>query len=124
MFLYRGSKLEEDLNGLKREVKKSDYEKTIEPFQNRIFELERELFKLRQNMSALISASEQLIKSIDREYFRVAICLTEPKAYYSCGHTPKFEKPKYETVGIPIKQDLIECFYRDIEYYINIYKED
>ena len=122
MFLYSGSKLEKDLNDLKSEVKKSDYEKTIEPFQSRIIELERELFTLRQNMSAIISASELLIKSIEKDYIKVVITLTESKAYYCYGNKPEFEKPNFQTVEIPIKKDLLECYYRDIVYYINKYK--
>ena len=41
MFLYNGSKLESDLDILKREIKKADYEKVIEPYQRKINELEK-----------------------------------------------------------------------------------
>ena len=41
MFCYKGSKLESDLDNLKSEIKKTDYEKTIEPYQKRIKELEK-----------------------------------------------------------------------------------
>lgn len=122
MFLYNGSKLEQDLKDLKREVIKSDYEKTIEPYQNKIYDLEREIFQLRENMKAVISASELLIKSIDKNYIKVIVCTSEPKAYY--GDRPEFERLNYEKITIPIKQDLLECFYRDIEHYVNKYKKE
>lgn len=41
MLFYNGSKLESDLDDLKREIKKTDYEKTIEPYQKQIDELEK-----------------------------------------------------------------------------------
>lgn len=36
MFCYKGSKLESDLDDLKREIRKTDYEKAIEPYQKQI----------------------------------------------------------------------------------------
>lgn len=48
MFCYKGSKLESDLDNLKSEIKKTDYEKTIEPYQKRIKELEKKyIFSLK-----------------------------------------------------------------------------
>ena len=122
MILYNWSKLGQDLKDLKREVKKSDYEKITEPYQNKIYDLEREIFQLRENMKAVISASELLINSIDNNYIKVIVCTSEPKAYY--GDRPDFERPNYEKITIPIKQDLLECFYRDVEHYVNKYKEE
>lgn len=48
MFCYKESKLESDLDNLKSEIKKTDYEKTIEPYQKRIKELEKKyIFSLK-----------------------------------------------------------------------------
>ena len=47
MFCYKGSKLESDLNDLKKEYKKTDYEKAIEPYQRQINELEKKLYYLK-----------------------------------------------------------------------------
>lgn len=44
MFCYKGSKLESDLNDLKKEYKKTDYEKAIEPYQIRIKKLEKNIY--------------------------------------------------------------------------------
>jgi predicted transcriptional regulator len=115
MFCYKESKLESDLDNLKSEIKKTDYEKTIEPYQKRIKELEKKVYILTQDMENLYSASKELIKSIDKDYLEVIINLDEPKAYFK---KPELAVITVKRIVVPIKQDLLENYV----YWINYYK--
>lgn len=118
---YRGSQLEDDLKKLTNEVHKSDYEKTVEPFKNRIQDLQKELFDIKKDVEAIYSASRKLIESIEQDYIKLIVCTNEPKAYY--GSPPELENVKYQHISIPVKQDVTECFLRDIAYFRDKYKE-
>lgn len=63
MLFYNGSKSESDLNDLKREIKKTDYEKTIKPYQKQINELEKKLYYLTRDIESLYLAGKELINS-------------------------------------------------------------
>lgn len=115
MFCYKGSKLESDLDNLKREIKKTDYEKAIEPYQKRIKELEKKVYTLTQDMESLYLAGKELINSIDKDYLEVIINLDEPKAYFK---KPELAVMNVRRIVTPIKQDLLENYV----YWINYYK--
>lgn len=115
MFCYKGSKLESDLDSLKREIKKTDYEKAIEPYQKRIKELEKKVYTLTQDMESLYLAGKELINSIDKDYLEVIINLDEPKAYFK---KPELAVMNARRIVTPIKQDLLENYV----YWINYYK--
>lgn len=119
MFCYKGSKLESDLNDLKKEYKKTDYEKAIEPYQRQINELEKKLYYLKQDIEALYLTGKELINSIDMDYLKVAINLDEPKAYFG---TPELTEATFKNIAIPIKQDLLENYVYWFNYYKNKYK--
>ena len=115
MFCYKGSKLENDLDSLKREIKKTDYEKAIEPYQKRIKELEKKVYTLTQDMESLYLAGKELINSIDKDYLEVIINLDESKAYFK---KPELAVMNARRIVTPIKQDLLENYV----YWINYYK--
>lgn len=115
MFCYKGSKLESNLDSLKREIKKTDYEKAIEPYQKRIKELEKKVYTLTQDMESLYFAGKELINSIDKDYLEVIINLDEPKAYFK---KPELAVMNVRRIVTPIKQDLLENYV----YWINYYK--
>lgn len=112
---YNGSKLESDLYDLKKEIKKTDYEKSTEPYRKRINELEKKIYYLTQDMEALYSAGKELINSIDKDYLEVIINLDEPKAYFK---KPEETVMTVKRIVVPIKQDLLENYV----YWINYYK--
>lgn len=115
MFFYNGSKLESDLNDLKKECKKTDYERAIEPYQKQINELEKKLYYLRQDLEALYLAGKELINSIDKDYLETIINIDEPKVYFK---PPELTEMTIRRIAIPIKQDLLENYM----YWINYYK--
>lgn len=115
MFCYKGSKLESDLNDLKKECKKTDYEKAIEPYQRQINELEKKLYYLKQDIEALYLAGKELIKSTDKDYLNIIINIDEPKAYFK---KPELVEMTVKRIAVPIKQDLLENYV----YWINYYK--
>lgn len=115
MFCYKGSKLESDLDSLKREIKKTDYEKVIEPYQRKINELEKKLYYLKQDIEALYLAGKEFINSTDKDYLEVIIDLDEPKAYFK---KPELVEMTVKRIAVPIKQDLLENYV----YWINYYK--
>ena len=115
MFFYEKSKLESDLNDLKKECEKTDYEKIIEPYQKQIHELEKKLYYLKQDMGALYLAGKELINSIDKDYLEVIINLDESKAYFK---KPELAVMNVRRIVTPIKQDLLENYV----YWINYYK--
>ena len=115
MFCYKGSKLESDLNDLKKECKKTDYEKAIEPYQRQINELEKKLYYLTKDIETLYLVGKELINSIDKDYLEVIIDLDEPKAYFK---PPELTEMTIKRIAIPIKQDLLENYM----YWINYYK--
>lgn len=115
MFCYKGSKLESDLNDLKKECKKTDYEKAIEPYQKQINKLEKKLYYLTNDIETLYLAGKELINSIDKDYLEVIINLDEPKAYFK---KPELSKMTLKRIAVPIKQDLLENYI----YWINYYK--
>lgn len=115
MFCYKGSKLESDLDSLKREIKKTDYEKVIEPYQRKINELEKKLYYLKQDIEALYLAGKELINSTDKDYLNIIINIDEPKAYFK---EPELVETTVKRIAVPIKQDLLENYV----YWINYYK--
>lgn len=115
MFFYKGSKLESDLNDLKKECEKTDYEKAIEPYKKQIYELEKKVYYLRQDMEALYLAGKELINSIDKDCLDVIINIDEPKAHFKL---PEVTEMTIKRIVIPIKQDLLENYM----YWINYYK--
>lgn len=115
MFCYKGSKLESDLNDLKKEYKKTDYEKAIEPYQRQINELEKKLYYLKQDIEALYLTGKELINSIDKDYLDMIINIDEPKAYFK---PPELTEMTIKRIAVPIKQDLLENYV----YWINYYK--
>lgn len=119
MLFYDGSKLESDLNNLKTEIKKTDYEKIIEPYQKRIKELEKKVYILTQDMESLYSVGKELINSIDKDYLEVLINLDEPKAYFKA---PELAEATIKRIVVPIKQDLLENYVYWINYYQSKYK--
>ena len=119
MLFYNGSKLESDLDDLKKEIKKTDYEKAIEPYQKRIDELERKLYYQNKDMNALYFASKELINSINEDYLEVIINLDEPKAYFG---TPEVAKENFKKILVPIQQDLLENYVYWFNYYKSKYK--
>lgn len=119
MLFYNGSKLESDLNNLKNEIKKTDYEKIIEPYQKRIKELEKKVYILTQDMESLYSVGKGLINSIDKDYLEVIINIDEPKAYFK---PLELTEMTIKRIAIPIKQDLLENYMYWINYYKSKYK--
>ena len=119
MLFYNGSKLESDLNNLKKECQKNDYEKTIAPYQKRINELEKKIYILTQDIESLYSVGKELINSIDKDYLEVIINLDEPKAYFK---KPELTATNIKRIVTPIKQDLLENYVYWINYYQSKYK--
>lgn len=119
MFFYNGSKLENDLNDLKKECKKTDYEKTIEPYQKQINELEKKLYYLRRDLEALYLTGKALINSIDKDYLEMIINIDKPKAYFK---PPELSEMTIKRIAISIKQDLLENYVYWINYYKSKYK--
>lgn len=119
MLFYNGSKLESVLNNLKNEIKKTDYEKIIEPYQKRIKELEKKVYILTQDMESLYSVGKGLINSIDKDYLEVIINIDEPKAYFK---PLELTEMTIKRIAIPIKQDLLENYMYWINYYESKYK--
>lgn len=119
MLFYNRSKLESDFNDLKKECKKTDYEKTIEPYQKQINELEKKLYYLTQDMETLYLAGIELINSIDKDYLEVIINLDEPKAYFG---TPELAEMTIKKIAVSIKQDLLENYVYWIKYYKSKYE--
>lgn len=119
MLFYNGSKLESDLNDLKKECQKNDYEKAIAPYQKRINELEKKLYYRAQDIEALYSIGKELIKSIDKDYLEVFINLNKPKAYFKA---PELAEATIKRIVVPIKQDLLENYMYWINYYKSKYK--
>lgn len=115
MFFYNGSKLERDLNDLKKECKKTDYKRAIEPYQKQINELEKKIYYLNQDMEALYLAGKELINSIDKDYLEIIINIDEPKAYFKL---PKLTEMTVKKIAVPIKNDLLKNYV----YWINFYK--
>lgn len=115
MLFYNGSKLESDLGDLKKEIKKTNYEKAIEPYQKRIDELERKLYYQNKDMNALYLAGKELINSIDKDYLEIIINIDEPKAYFKL---PKLTEMTVKKIAVPIKNDLLKNYV----YWINFYK--
>lgn len=119
MLFYNGSKLESDLDDLKKEIKKTDYEKAIEPYQKRIDELERKLYYQNKDMNTLYFASKELINSINEDYLEVIINLDKPKVYFG---TPEVAKGTFKKIVVPIQQDLLENYVHWFNYYKSKYK--
>lgn len=119
MFCYKGSKLESDLNDLKKECKKTDYEKAIEPYQRQINELEKKLYYLKQDIEALYLAGKELINSTDKDCLDIIINIDEPKAYFKL---PELTEMTIKRITISIKQDLLENYMYWIKHYKSKYE--
>lgn len=121
---YVGSKLESDIEKLTNEVKKTDYQKAIEPYQARIYELEKKLYYQQKDMEALLKTAKQLIYSLEDKHFKVIVTKEPPTArfYPSNCNDALIERPKYHFINIPVKAALIDDFYRILNKNIKKYE--
>ena len=111
MFVYNGSKLEQDIEDLKNEAGKSEYEKIVEPYKKRIAELEKTIVMLRIDFDALFSASREVLDSLEQNYLKIVVNTSEPRAYYSEGvDFDVVDDYRFKTIAIPVKQNIQEQF--------------
>lgn len=123
MFLYEGSGLKEDIQELKKNINKPEYEKIIEPYQNKIHELQDEIIKLRNSRSALYSAAQLLIESLDREYLKIIVTEEEPRAYFATS--PSVTRvSEFKTIDVPIKMNIKEDFLKTYGHFYEQYEKD
>lgn len=120
--LYKGSKLEEDLEQLKTSINKTEHQKAIEPYQEKISRLERKILEQRDDIENLYMACQDFIKSIERDYLTIIVNLDEPKAYIPTFDSPKLQVCHIKQITVPIKQNLKECFINQVRYYENKYR--
>ena len=123
MFLYEGSGLKEDIQELKKNINKPEYEKIIEPYQNKIHELQDEIIKLRNSRSALYSAAQLLIKSLDHEYLKIIVEKEEPRAYFSTSPFAPTEDVRCERINVPIKMNIREDFLKTYGHFYEQYEK-
>ena len=128
MFLYKGSKLENDIEKLTKEVSTPEYEKIIRPYKEEIKALNQKIYNMKEDLESLYSASTNLIRSMEKDWIEIIINNDEPRAYFvsSINAPLQREEVRYTKVAIPVKRDLIEDFLKNMEYYKENYnlKED
>ena len=128
MFLYRGSKLEEDIKELTKEARTPEYEKISKPFKEEISSLNYRLFEMKKDLEALYSASTNLIRSMEKDWIDIIINNDEPRAYFvsSINAPLQREEVRFTKIAVPVKRDLIEDLLKNMEYFREKYnlKED
>lgn len=128
MFLYKGSKLENDIEKLTKEVSTPEYEKIIRPYKEEIRALNQKIYNMKEDLESLYCASTNLIRSMEKDWIEIIINNDEPRAYFvsSINAPLQREEVRYTKVAIPVKRDLIEDFLKNMEYYKENYnlKED
>lgn len=123
MFLYEGSGLKEDIQELKKNINKPEYEKIIEPYQERINKLEMEIYDLKKASEALFSAAQLLIKSLDHEYLKIIVEKEEPRAYFSTSPFAPTEDVRFERINVPIKMNIREDFLKIYGHFYEQYEK-
>lgn len=107
---------EEQLNELKKEINKTEYEKTIEPYQEEINSLNLKMGNMKKDMIALYEACENIIRSMDKDYIEILIDKNKPKAYFT-NSINVFSLIDFEERKIAVKEDLINDFRTNLQYF-------
>lgn len=109
---------EEQLNELKKEINKTEYEKTIEPYQEEINSLNLKMGNMKKDMIALYKACENIIRSMDKDYIEILVDKDKhkPKAYFT-NSINTLPLTDFEEIKIAVKEDLINDFRTNLQYF-------
>lgn len=101
MFLYRNSELQEDINKLKEIAGKTEHQKTIEPYEDEINELRKEIDAKNRIIENLYGLLRDIAWNIDRTNMEYAVLVDKPTIQeFSPECAMEFQRA--EVVHIPI----------------------
>ena len=108
MFIYKGSKLEADINLLKKEASKSEYEKIANPLKEKITRLENENYKMRRLL-------ERIVRNMNGYKVKIAVCERPPSAMFYHEGMTDVSTEKFYIHEISLKEELYKDIIRNFE---------
>jgi replicative superfamily II helicase len=109
--------LKKDVEDIKKEVKKTEYEKIREPLEQEISELRHNNYVIEKNVDNLVRSVKELIKDIENNNMQIPIFIDKPiVARYTNEDLSTFET---KIVNIPVNQVAVEQIKLALQQAIN-----
>lgn len=120
MFLYRNSELQEDMNKLKEIASKTEHQKTIEPYEDEISELRKEIDVKNRTIENLYGLLREIGTDIDRKNMEYVTMVNQPMIQeYDPECAMEFEFKEAKVVRIPISKIVAEKINKTMWEYLN-----
>ncbi len=105
---------------LKKEINKTEYEKAREPLNNEIKELNKEIWELRKQIEAYRQVFNDIVCSLDLDYIRLYVRENPIEVQFGKVSEIKLMADNLKPVNVPIKDMLRSEIYRKVaEIYNN-----
>lgn len=104
----------EQIEELKREINKTEYEKAREPLIHELGELEYKVYRLERMIGEYQSIISDILNSIEKDYITIYYQNTPFAVEFSNSDKIATQKPYLEKLEIPIKRGIKEHIYSRI----------
>lgn len=111
----------EQIEELKTEINKTEYEKAREPLNNEIRELNKEIWELKKQIEAYRQVFNDIVCSLDLDYIRLYIRENPIEVQFGKISEIKLMQDNLKPVNVPIKDMLRSEIHRKVaEIYNNL----
>lgn len=116
---------QEQIDEIKKEINKTEYEKAREPLNNEINELKKEIWDLKNQIDAYRDVFNELVASLDIDYIKLYIQENPIDIQFGTISDIKLTEAKIKQINVPIKDMLRHSIYQKVSelYKQNIDKE-
>lgn len=108
---------QEQLEELKSEINKTDYEKAREPLEKEVGELHNKIFELEEINNALKKTLCKIVESLELDYIKLYVIRDPIEVKF--GTTRDITESNYETINVPIKDMLMFEIKQEIANLLN-----
>lgn len=111
----------EQIEELKKEINKTEYEKAREPLNNEIKELNKEIWELKKQIEAYRQVFNDIVCSLDLDYIRLYVRENPIEVQFGKASEIKLMADNLKPINVPIKDMLRSEIYRKVaEIYNNL----
>ncbi len=99
----------EQIEELKQEIRKTEYEKAREPLQQELLQAHNEIFELRRRLNIMQDAFKMLVTGIKDDYIDVVVDATIPEARFFTGKRDiaNIDYTTVKMIKVPLKENLM-----------------